>query len=251
MKAVIGISVKNDYENRIHTLKDDYINAIHEAHGIPILLPSTNLAEIDALFSLCQGFLLSGGGDLDPVYWGEFPHLGLGEIDPKRDQFELHLAKKCLEKRVPVLGICRGCQVMNVAAGGTLWQNIKSELLHIQRAPYDYGFHAIKIEASSRLHRILGQSNIRVNSFHHQAVRTVGRELQSTAWSEDGMVEAIEHEGHPFWLGVQWHPELMHDKNSKKLFAALVAAAENLITNNGEDKAELTIGETHMIMQED
>lgn len=225
MKAVIGISTNFDRQSSLYTLKDFYIQAFCNLPAIPVLLPAVETEAVEDWLHICQGLIFSGGGDIDPHYWGEYPQINLGNIEPCRDHFEIALAQASLHHQIPVLGICRGCQVMNVAAGGSIWQHLESDLEHQQKAPYAYGYHQVDIKDGCRLHSITEKSNMRVNSFHHQAVHRLGEGLSSTAWAEDGTVEAIEHEYHPFWIGVQWHPECMTDACSFRLFQSLVQAA--------------------------
>jgi len=228
MKPVIGITGNYQSEANSFMLKDFYVTAIVNAGGIAVLLPSTlDETLIEDYYSLCQGLLLSGGGDLDPVYWGELPGLKAGEIDPMRDRFELSLARKALQGRKAIFGICRGCQVLNIAAGGSLVQDINSSMSHMQKAPRPYPFHDIFIEKNSQLRCIIGNDRVRVNSFHHQAVKKTGRGLSITAMAGDGTAEAVESQEHPFYLGVQWHPECMQDEISARLFMAFTAAAQN------------------------
>jgi len=227
MKPVIGITGNYQLENNCFLYKDFYISSITDAGGIAVLLPATmDEGLIEDYLCICQGFIFSGGGDLDPVYWGELPHPECGEIDPLRDRFELSLARKALVFPKAVLGICRGCQILNVAAGGSLVQDITSPMSHTQKAPRNHSFHDIFIEKDSRLGIIVGDEHIRVNSFHHQAVRQPGRGLHITALADDGTVEAVESLEYPFYIGVQWHPECLVDEYSARLFAALTAAAQ-------------------------
>jgi len=227
MKPVIGITGSYQPENNSFLFKDFYVSSIIDAGGLPVLLPATKDEELIADYlRICHGLVFSGGGDLDPVYWGEFPQPRCGEIDPQRDWFELNLAHQACLFPKAVLGICRGCQILNVAAGGTLWQDISSPMSHSQKAPRNHPFHDIFIEKDSRLGNIVGEEHIRVNSFHHQAVKRPGRGLHITALAEDGTVEAIESGEYPFYIGVQWHPECLEDENSARLFAALTAAAQ-------------------------
>jgi putative glutamine amidotransferase len=232
MKPIIGITGNYQTETNSFTFKDFYVSAIINAGGTAVLLPSVDDEKlIGDYLNICQGILFSGGGDLDPVYWGELPDKKSGEIDPLRDRFELSLARKALQTHKPVLGICRGCQVLNAAAGGSLVQDINSSMNHMQKAPRPYPFHDIFIENNSKLQGIIGNDIIRVNSFHHQAIKKAGRDLSITAMASDGTVEAVESLEHPFYLGVQWHPECMEDEFSARLFKALTAAAKGKILN--------------------
>lgn len=228
MKPVIGITGNYQLENNLFTIKDFYVSAIIDAGGLAVILPAvSDEILIEEYLRICRGILFSGGGDLDSVYWGELPDHKLGEIDPLRDKFELELAQKAFQINKPVLGICRGCQVLNVASGGSLVQDINSAMNHMQKAPRPYPFHDIFIENNSLLGSVIGNEHIRVNSFHHQAIKKPGRGLAITAMAGDGTAEAIESREHPFYLGVQWHPECMKDEFSARLFSALTSAAKN------------------------
>lgn len=226
MKPIIGITGSCQPENHTFVYKDYYVSAITDAGGVAVLLPATmDEGLIEDYLGICQGFVFSGGGDLDPVYWGEYPQTRCGEIDPVRDRFEIGLARKAMALPKAVLGICRGCQILNVAAGGSLEQDIISWMGHTQKAPRNHPFHDIFIEKGSRLGAIIGDEHIRVNSFHHQAVKRPGHGMHITALANDGTAEGIESSEYPFYIGVQWHPECLGDESSARLFTALTAAA--------------------------
>lgn len=222
MRPIIGLSCSWEEQEDVYLLSVDYTRSIEEAGGVPIIIPSLGEKFLQDVLKICSALVFSGGGDIDPFFWGEAPFTGLGEIDPERDRFELSLARLAYKNRLPVLGICRGCQLMNVACGGTLVQNIDSYLCHRQNAPRQHPFHDIVVKEGSLLHKLAGGASIRVNSFHHQSVRTTGPEIMPCAWSEDGIIEAIFGVNHPFWLGVQWHPENMKNKTSARIFEGLV-----------------------------
>lgn len=228
MRPVIGITGSFDAAERYYWLRDYYVISVKNAGGTAIILPPTDEDDIiEHYISMCNGLIFSGGGDLDPFYWGGIPQSEYGEINPLRDRFELTLARKVLEKRIPAMGICRGCQLLNVAAGGTLVQDIKTFMSHQQKAPRNYPFHAIFIEKGTQLRDIISANHIRVNSFHHQAVKKPGITMCISAYAPDGTVEAIEStEG--FILGIQWHPECMTDEYSNYLFSALVDKASRI-----------------------
>ncbi|NLN86064.1 MAG: gamma-glutamyl-gamma-aminobutyrate hydrolase family protein [Syntrophomonadaceae bacterium] len=226
MRPIVGITGSNQPGERVMLFKDYYVEAVQRAGGLPILLPPTRMeSELDQYLELCQALLFTGGGDFDPALWGEYLSPCCGEIDPQRDRFELGLAHRALQAQRPTLGICRGCQLLNVAAGGSLRQHIRSPQGHNQKAPRDHPIHAIFIEAGSRLAGIMQSEQIWVNSFHHQAVKRLGEGFAITAMAEDGTVEAIEKAGTGFCVGVQWHPECLGDRYSARLFAGLVASA--------------------------
>ncbi|MBE3577155.1 MAG: gamma-glutamyl-gamma-aminobutyrate hydrolase family protein [Limnochordales bacterium] len=243
MTPFIGLTCgwqRKDETNRYY-LNSNYVNAVVAAGGVPVLLPPLSKAydpkRLGPLLDLLSGLLLTGGVDLDPVHYGEEPLPALGQIDPDRDRWELALAKWALVRGMPVLGICRGIQVLNVAAGGSLYQDVASQVqppssgtavLHYQRAPEWYPTHAVQIYDGSRLREIFGCDCLRVNSFHHQAVKMPGRDMVVTARAADGVIEAIESAIHPFAVGVQWHPECMWEAEPifLRLFSRLVEEAK-------------------------
>ncbi len=233
MQPLIGITCSIHDETPREQLYQyrDYFTAVQKAGGLPVLLPFlTSEAEADAYLDRLDGLLLSGGVDMDPQYFGEQPHPHLGTIQPDRDSTELLLARRALDRNMPILAICRGEQVLAVAAGGTLWQDLPSQvpgaIKHVQNAPWWYPSHSIQVEPDSRLARILGATSVRVNTGHHQAVRTLPPGYRITARAEDGVIEAYEAE-QGFVLGIQWHPECISAKSGgfDCLFRALVEAA--------------------------
>lgn len=227
MKPIIGISCNEFSEDNIYSLKKYYVNSILESEGVPVILPPiSDYSIIKEYTELCAGILLTGGGDIDPYYFGEPAEKDLGEINPLRDFFEIKLADWAIQRKIPLLGICRGCQVLNIAAGGSVIQHIKSNYCHNQKAPRNYPIHDIFITKNSKIADILNSDTIRVNSFHHQAVNKLGKDLAATARSADGIIEAIENKVHPFCIGVQWHPECMQDTYSRALFKAFVKKAQ-------------------------
>ena len=228
MRPLIGICSNYNMENKEYCLRDYYVESLLRAGAAVILLPPVKDALImEQYLKSCHGVVFSGGGDIDPYYWGELPSWELGEINPRRDDFEIKLAQLVIARKLPALGICRGCQVLNVAAGGTLLQDIDTTMAHQQKAPRNYPFHDIVIKSNTLLSRAINKSEIRVNSFHHQAVAHLGTGMCISAVAPDGIIEAIESLEAPFILGVQWHPECMSDKSSEELFMALVRAAKD------------------------
>lgn len=231
MKPLIGITCSFDHKEGRYFLPDGYVEAILGAGGYPVLLPgSANLSTVEPYLKKIQGLLLSGGVDVDPYHFNEEPAPGLGEIVPERDAFEIMLVKAALKEHMPVLGICRGIQVMNIAYGGTIIQHIparaEKSLKHAQSAPRYHSTHSITVAEGTKLYRLFGSGKVRVNSFHHQAVKKLAPGFKVSAKAPDGIIEAIESTKHKFVLGVQWHPECMitHDTNARVLFQAFVKA---------------------------
>jgi putative glutamine amidotransferase len=206
-----------------------------EAGGTPILIPA-NLSQQhwQDLRTHLNGILLSGGADIDPARFHGVPHPRVYDIDPERDELEISLVHSAVENNWPLLGICRGLQVMNVALGGTLYTDIADQLSNTIRHdcalgfPRDYPAHTIKIESGSRLMEIIGDPEIRVNSLHHQGAKQLASTFKVTALSPDGLVEGIEIPDHQFALAVQWHPEEMQASAAmRRLFRAFVDAARD------------------------
>jgi putative glutamine amidotransferase len=210
-----------------------YLRAVQEAGGVPLLLPP----HLDdraraALWPLLDGVLLTGGADIDPARWGDERHPATYDVAPARDALEIELVSSALDGRLPLFAICRGAQVLNVALGGSLWQDIPSELPgsleHTQKEAREQPTHRVTVTGDGRLAAILGALELEVNSFHHQALRRLGRGLREVARAPDGVVEAVELPDAPAPVfGVQWHPEELtaHDDGARNLFRALVDAA--------------------------
>lgn len=256
-RPVIGIAYSDtairDNEMRLRTyVSRKYFRAVYRAGGLPLLLPAidprlnADLQEnpgdfpesydhlVDAYLNMVDGLLIPGGEDVHPRFQGEDPHPKLDLVNPFRDEFELALVKAAHTrtyrgKKLPVLGICRGIQVLAIALGGSVYQDIAevSKVQHAQKAPRWETSHKIKINQDSCLARELGADEIFTNSFHHQAVREVPPGFQVVAQTSDGIIEAIESSDANFFCGVQWHPEETYDTDvySKNLFKALVKSA--------------------------
>jgi putative glutamine amidotransferase len=202
-----------------------YSEALSKAGGAPRLLPCaptghTSLAGL-------RGLLFTGGGDVAPECYGATRSDQTGGVDEERDTWEIELVHWALEAGLPVLGICRGCQIINVACGGTLIQHLPAITAqpHLIPHPRDQVAHPIRIRPDSLLSELQGSAGIGVNSIHHQAIEEIGQDLQATAWAEDGVIEAVEDAGHSV-LGVQWHPEnLLQLSSHRVIFHWLVQAA--------------------------
>ncbi|HZW83575.1 MAG TPA: gamma-glutamyl-gamma-aminobutyrate hydrolase family protein, partial [Candidatus Deferrimicrobium sp.] len=231
MKPVIGITASH-IEEEINTYpREYYINAVLRAGGIPILLPIVTEAEIaEHYLTLINGLILSGGSDVGPAHFGQEPVKGTGRVYWERDCFELTLTQRALDLNMPILGICRGAQVLNIAAGGDIYQDIYTQLdgvcEHSQKAERSIPWHTVALLQDSKLGSVFGSGEIRVNSFHHQAIKTVAAGFKIVAKAKDGIIEGIEATKHKFVIGVQWHPEaLVKDKASVSLFTALIKAS--------------------------
>lgn len=233
MKPLIGIT--SDLDSHGETLvQSNYSRAILRAGGLPVVLPA-GLEDIDQICDRLDGLLLTGGEDVNPLCYGEEPHQELGKLSPERDEMELALARCMVRKDKPVLGICRGQQVLNVALGGTIHQHIYSQLTadelfqHKQQADREFATHSVDLVEGSRLASLAGGLEARVNSLHHQAVNVVGQPLVVTAVAKDGVIEGLESTEHRFVMSVQWHPEALanrQDSLSLKLFEKFIESCK-------------------------
>jgi putative glutamine amidotransferase len=208
-----------------------YTDWVARAGGAPVLLPNLAPELIPTLLAPLDGLLLTGGQDIHPSWYGAEPILQMGGVDVPRDRFELPLTQAALERGLPVFGICRGVQTLNVALGGTLRQDLVSDAsAWVQHRMATVGgqitHHGVALVPGSRLHTILREESTAVNSYHHQAVEALGRGLRIVARAADGTVEAVEGDDDRFLLAVQWHPEVMDAAHapSGALFSAFVAA---------------------------
>ena len=221
------------------TLNSAYLRAIEGAGGAPVMIaPGFDDDTIIALMANVSGLMLTGGGDVDPALYGE-PANGtqMDSVSVERDTLEVAALRIAMERGLPVLAICRGMQVLNVALGGSLYQDIPSrcpsEINHAQTAggerARDDVTHDVGVEARSCLASVLGGRSLRVNSMHHQALRKLGRGLEAVAWAPDGIIEGAEMPGERWVLGVQWHPEelVAGHEHARRLFAGFVAACES------------------------
>ena len=226
-RPIIGITSSMS-DNSFIRMRRNYFDAILDAGGIPVFMPHNGGAEDAAKFlEFCDGVLFAGGDDVDPKHYGEEIAFDSVETTPLRDDFELALADLLKQTGKPILGICRGAQLINVAFGGSLYQHIDG---HRQDERGAVNLRNAKVEAGSLLHEIVGEDEIKTNSFHHQAVKAVAPGFIASARADDGTVEAIEpaEKSERFILAVQWHPEYLfkHDAPAKKLFHTFVDAAK-------------------------
>ncbi|MBQ1435024.1 MAG: gamma-glutamyl-gamma-aminobutyrate hydrolase family protein [Clostridia bacterium] len=232
MKPLIGLVPLFDSEKNSLWMIPGYMDGVHGAGGIPVMLPLTADADdIRTLVKQMDGFILTGGQDVDPALYGEAASDRCGEISKARDAMEYALLREALGRGKPVLGICRGIQLMNAYFGGTLYQDIPTQcpsgVTHQMEPPYDRGVHEVYINKGSLLHAVTGEETLSVNSYHHQGIKTLGRGLTASAKAADGIIEAAEKTDARFVLAVQWHPELDFHKSeaSRRIFGALVGAA--------------------------
>ena len=232
-KKLIAVVPLWDDEKESIWMLPGYMNGIAAAGGIPVILPLTE-AEADALevFDRCDGLLLTGGHDISPALYRQPRSSRCGPTCRARDRMESALYARALVEDRPVLGICRGIQLINVLQGGTLYQDLPTEfdspVEHHMAPPYTNAAHRVRIQRETPLHALLQTERMGVNSYHHQAVKTLGADLEVMAVSEDGLVEAVRHRGKPFVWGFQWHPEFDYhvNPNSRKIFEAFLAACQ-------------------------
>ena len=231
-KPIIGISIDTGVNKSYskfpwYALRINYINSIISANGVPLMLPSKpELA--NHYFNLIDGILLTGGDfDIDPKLYGEKKAKSVNHLDKPRTNFEIKMTKLALKKNKPVLGICGGQQLLNVALNGSLIQHIeKTPIKHEQIQPRNKPSHKVQINLKSKLYKIVKKKEFRVNSAHHQAIKKIGKNLTVNAIAEDGIIEGIESNNHKFFLGIQWHPEFFISNYDKKIFKAFIKACQ-------------------------
>ena len=232
-RPLIGVTIGySSRDHEIFTLRDDYVRAVEKAGGLPVVLAPGRPEDAADLLDSVDGLLLTGGADVDPSLYGEERHQTVTRVIPERDAFEIALCREALRKDQALLAICRGQQVLNVATGGTLIQDIPSQVSgagdHDPETERWETVHQVRILPRTRLREILERETIDVNSFHHQAVRGLGQGLVVSATSAgDGVIEGIELPGRRLAVGVQWHPEAFWDQpdDFQPLFDALVKAS--------------------------
>jgi putative glutamine amidotransferase len=239
---IIGLTTYNTENQGKHpfaSLAHRYIAAVQDTGGIPVLIPSIlDETQLMALSTKLDGILFTGGGDISvDRYGGDLNHR-LIDVDEGRDGMELFLLQKSIKEEKPFLGICRGIQVVNVALGGTLYSDIEDQYPNALKHNYDsytqrnFLAHSVRIDGDSKLAEILGQKPLRVNSLHHQGLKNIASSLRAVAWSEDGLVEAVEVPDHTFGFAVQWHPEWLTDQpEARELFRAFVMACSQHKSN--------------------
>ncbi|MFC0213690.1 gamma-glutamyl-gamma-aminobutyrate hydrolase family protein [Paenibacillus chartarius] len=232
-KPMIGILPLYDDDKESYWMLPGYMKAIEEAGGIPVMLPLTSDAEIvAAIANAFDGFVFTGGHDVNPELYGEGTEDFCGKLCTERDAMEAMLFKHAIGMDKPSFGICRGLQLFNVLLGGTLYQDIPIQLTahprinHKQKPPYTEPVHSVAIDRESLLHRIVRTDSLSVNSYHHQGIKVLSSQLEAAAKAEDGLIEAVVMPEKRFILAVQWHPEFNYkaDRHSYQLFLAFVSA---------------------------
>jgi putative glutamine amidotransferase len=239
-KPLIGLTtyrkIAEDSGAPLFGLMRSYVDAVAAAGGIPLLIPlGLDSDDLPLILRRIDGLILPGGGDIDPAAYHGEAHQEVRGIDEDRDRIEINLARHAVQTRKPFLAICRGHQVLNVALGGTMWEDLASQVPgHIRHDYYGVGArtdrpHTVQVRRGSHLAAILNSEEVPVNSLHHQGLRDLASELSVSAIAPDGLVEGVEIEGHPFGIGVQWHPENLVgiDPAMLNLFVSLINAASN------------------------
>ena len=235
-KPIITIlcSVSDNETASEYRLPHSYVDAISKCGGIPILLPYTLDREmIGSYVDIADGFLFTGGNDVDPALYNEAVSPSCGEIERARDDFEIAIANAAFSTKKPIMGICRGIQLLNVALGGTLYQDIDSEcdgcIQHRQSEPNDSPSHEVTIIEGTPLYTLIGEKKMTANSFHHQALKKLGYGLRAMAYASDKTVEAVYSTEYPYLYAYQWHPERLFRSSdgNRKLFSDFISACKN------------------------
>lgn len=234
MKPIIGVTSFDGTEKVRHSVSNTYIDAVFAAGGIPAIIPVIyDEEDYDNYLDMLDGIIFTGGLDVSPLCYNENPLKEINLISSRRDKYELGLVKKAYERKMPILGICRGLQITNVALGGSLYQDINVQvsdsLGHAPRGiSNDELYHSIEVKKDTKLYDIFGKEKIFVNSFHHQSIKDLGENLVVSALSEDGIIEAMEATDERFLIGLQFHPEALVKRHPEYLniFKELVLAAK-------------------------
>lgn len=235
-KPLIGITTRNGKDGDRHpmtVLQHSYIRAVLQAGGLPIMIPNIfDEEDFLDLYSRLNGILFSGGGDVSLAYFNGSDHPRIGEVDESRDTTEITLMRTAVNDGKPILGICRGAQVMNIAMGGTLYTHIYDQL----KGALDHAYpgslrkaivHPVNVDETTRSAEIFGETLLNVNSLHHQGLKDIAPGLKATGYAPDGLVEVVEIPDHPYAVAVQWHPEWLTDQPAmQRLFRSFVVASE-------------------------
>lgn len=230
MKPVIGLTMY-DIDKKLD-INNAYLDSVEIAGGIPICLPNASEEHVDALLDRVDGIILIGGEDMDPDLFGEEPHQNIGRVVRKRDDSDLLFMKRAFERDMPILGVCRGMQIMNVFFGGTIIQDIPTQVEdaigHKQQSKRGALAHNVEV-LTPKMKEIFEENEFRVNTYHHQAVGKLGEGLVLSGVAKDGVIEAMEHEDHPYCISVQWHPEELSplgNIHAQRLFKSFVEACK-------------------------
>ena len=233
-KPLIGVAPLVDEKKDSLWMLPGYLDAIESVGGIPIILPlSCEPSVLNPLLDLCDGFLLTGGHDVSPCCYGEEALPSCGVPAPQRDRQDGLILDGAIARHKPILGICRGLQLMNTHLGGTLYQDLPTQrpsaITHQMTAPYNRAVHQVNLVEGGFLHHLLGVDQLGVNSYHHQAIKVLAPCLVADAYSEDGLVEAIRLPDHPFACAIQWHPEFFYqdDPSCRLIMEAFVQASQS------------------------
>ena len=235
-KPLIALTPYHNTEKDELYMRPAYLKAIRAVGGIPIILPlDFDHEELERIVGMFDGFLFTGGPDLHPFHFGEETQIHCGNVSPKRDHLELELLQIAIKARKPILGICRGIQLMNICLGGDIYQDLPSQFFedfpvaHTQPFSYEIPSHTVTVIPDTLLSRIAGKTTIQVNSMHHQAIRRLAPGLNASGFAPHGLTECVEMQECPtFFLGVQWHPEYLweQDDAARGIFAEFVKAAK-------------------------
>ena len=233
MKPIIGVLGRIDDSCTLELL-NTYSKALEDSGALPVVIPYTkNEENLDGYVELCDGFLFSGGVDIEPRRFGEETHDTCGVIQLRRDELEFAIFDRALAKKKPMMAICRGIQLVNVALGGSLYQDIPteipSEIAHRQKEARHVPSHSVNVISDTPLAALVGKEKMVANSFHHQAIKTLGNGLCPMAKADDGIIEAVYYTGDTFIRGYQWHPERIYtlDEDNKKLFDEFIDYIKN------------------------
>lgn len=230
---IIGITAYPFGEGHGYHTPPLYVKCIVHAGGTPILFPPVGPHHSEDWLDVIDGLVLVGGGDIEPSFFTDKTHETIYNLNPDRDETELELCQKAIQRRKPILGICRGLQILNICHGGTLHLHlpdiVSGEVDH-RVAPRDPVIHSVKIDPNSDLAKIIGKTTAEISSWHHQAIDQAPKGFKPVAWAEDGVVEAIEIDGHPEIIAVQWHPELtaFQDPDQMKIFEHFVTKCKKI-----------------------
>ena len=230
MEPTVAVIPSYDSSKNFYTVPVSYTEALSRLNAFSVIIPYS--VPFSAVIDKIDGILLIGGGDPDPSLWNQYPKKYVREVQPQRDSFEAAVVKEAFKRDIPLLGICRGCQILTAALGGSLYQDIyaetSSDLKHMQNMPACCPSHGILINSGTLLYSVTQKYYNKVNSFHHQAIDRLPPGFVCSASASDGITEAVECPSKHFFMGVQWHPELMlGDETQLSLFSAFVAAAKH------------------------